>query len=97
VSDDELLMRYVVGKDDVEAMRAAGAPREYPSGRKPLLALLENLTRRADCRHICIRKDGLSVILGTRADVVAVADNQQDEPDPAHSQKAIAKNSRAPS
>jgi oxaloacetate decarboxylase alpha subunit len=45
VSDDELLMRYVVGKDDVEAMRAAAGPREYISARKPLLALLQDLTR----------------------------------------------------
>jgi oxaloacetate decarboxylase alpha subunit len=67
-SDDELLMRYVAGKDDVDAMRAAGAPKEYLSASKPLLVLLANLTRRADCHHICIRKDGLSVTLGKRVD-----------------------------
>ncbi|HEX9145076.1 MAG TPA: hypothetical protein VGA09_12440, partial [Candidatus Binatia bacterium] len=67
VSDDELLMRYVVGKDDVEAMRAASGPREYISASKPLLALLENLTRRSDCHQIYIQKDGLSVTLGKRA------------------------------
>jgi oxaloacetate decarboxylase alpha subunit len=66
VSDDELLMRYVVGKDDVEAMRAASGPREYISASKPLLALLENLTRRSDCHQIYIQKDGLSVTLGKR-------------------------------
>jgi oxaloacetate decarboxylase alpha subunit len=91
VSDDELLMRYVVGKDDVDAMRAAGGPREYLSASKPLLALLESLTRRTDCRRICIRKHGLSVTLGKKADVVTFPDNQNDEPNPAHTQKVIAK------
>jgi oxaloacetate decarboxylase alpha subunit len=67
VSDDELLMRYVVGKDDVEAMRAASGPREYVSASKPLLALLENLVRRSDCRQIYIQKDGFSVALEKRA------------------------------
>jgi len=67
VNDDELLMRYVVGKDDVEAMRAAAAPREYISARKPLLTLLQDLTRRTECRQIYIQKDGLSVTLEKRA------------------------------
>jgi oxaloacetate decarboxylase alpha subunit len=67
VSDDELLMRYVVGKDDVEAMRSASGPREYVSASKPLLALLENLTRRSDCNQIYIQKDGLAVTLEKRA------------------------------
>src|SRR3990172_8670289 len=67
VSDDELLMRYVVGEDDVEAMRAAAGPREYISARKPLLPLLQDLTRRTDCRQIYIQKDGLSVTLEKRA------------------------------
>jgi len=59
-------MRYVVGKDDVDAMRAS-RPKEYVSASKPLLALLENLTRRSDCQQIYIQKDGLSVSLEKRA------------------------------
>ena len=67
VSDDELLMRYVVGKDDVEAMRAAGGPREYAGARNPLLTLLQDLTKRTECRQIYIQKDGLSVTLEKKA------------------------------
>ncbi|MBI2182765.1 MAG: hypothetical protein HYU31_18340 [Deltaproteobacteria bacterium] len=67
VSDDELLMRYVVGKDDVEAMRAAGGPREYTGARNPLLTLLQDLTKRTECRQIYIQKDGLSVTLEKKA------------------------------
>jgi len=66
-SDDELLLRYVVGADDVEAMRAAGGPKDYISARKPLLALLHDLTRRTDCHQIYIRKDGFSVTLEKRS------------------------------
>jgi oxaloacetate decarboxylase alpha subunit len=67
LSDDDLLMRYVVGKDDVEALRRAGAPKEYVPGSKPLLGLLQELTCRKDCHQIYIRKDGLSVRLEKRA------------------------------
>jgi oxaloacetate decarboxylase alpha subunit len=63
LSDDELLMRYVVGNDDVEALRTAGAPKDYSDSRKPILALLQDLSRRKDCSQISIRKPGLSVIL----------------------------------
>ena len=68
ISDDELLMRYVVGKDDVEAMRAACSPKEYVSAKKPLLTLLQDLTRRADCRQIYIQKKEFSVTLERRAE-----------------------------
>ena len=68
ISDDELLMRYVVGKDDVEAMRAACSPKEYVSAQKPLLTLLQDLTRRADCRQIYIQKKEFSVTLERRAE-----------------------------
>ncbi len=67
LSDDELLMRYVVGNEDVEAMRAAGAPRHYREGQIPLLALLEDLTRRSDCSQIHVRKPGFSLALEKRS------------------------------
>jgi len=67
VSDDELLMRYVAGKDDVEAMRAAGGPREYAGAKNPLLTLLQDLTRRTECRQIYIQKDRFSVTLEKKA------------------------------
>jgi oxaloacetate decarboxylase alpha subunit len=66
VSDDELLMRYVVGNEDVEALRTAGAPKDYSDGQKPILALLRDLSRRKDCSQISIRKDGLFLTLEKR-------------------------------
>jgi oxaloacetate decarboxylase alpha subunit len=63
LSDDELLMRYVAGNEDVEAMRAAGAPRDYSDVNKPLLLLLNELARRKALAHIHIRKGPLSLTL----------------------------------
>jgi hypothetical protein len=59
-------MRYVVGNEDVEALRTAGAPKEYSDSRKPILALLRDLVQRKDCHQISIRKDGMSLTLGKR-------------------------------
>lgn len=67
LSDDELLMRYVVGNQDVDALRNAGAPKDYSDSRKPILALLGDLSGRKDCSRISIRKDGLYLTLEKRA------------------------------
>jgi oxaloacetate decarboxylase alpha subunit len=67
VSDDELLMRYVVGNEDVEALRTAGAPKDYSDTGKPILALLRELSQRKDCSQISIRKQGLSLTLEKHA------------------------------
>jgi oxaloacetate decarboxylase alpha subunit len=67
LGDDELLMRYVAGNEDVEAMRAAGAPKAYTDGRNPLLTLLRELSQRQDLSQIYIRKGDLSVSLEKRA------------------------------
>ncbi len=66
LGDDELLMRYVAGNEDVEAMRAAGAPKAYSDTRNPLLTLLEELSRRKDFSRIHIRKNDLSLSLEKR-------------------------------
>jgi hypothetical protein len=67
VSDDRLLMYYVVGKEDVDALRGVGSPKEYISAKKPLLALLQDLTQRSDYRQIHIRKQGMNVSLEKRS------------------------------
>jgi oxaloacetate decarboxylase alpha subunit len=66
VGDDELLMRYVVGNEDVEALKSAAAPKEYLNGDNPLLTLIEELSRRTDYNRIYVRKAGLSVVLEKR-------------------------------
>jgi hypothetical protein len=59
-------MRYVVGNEDVESMRAAGAPKQYSDMRNPLLTLVRELTQRKDCSQIYVRKNGFSLALEKR-------------------------------
>jgi hypothetical protein len=58
-------MYYVVGKDDVDALRDVGAPKEYISARSPLVMLLQQLTRR-ECNQIYIRTKGMTLALEKR-------------------------------
>ena len=66
VNDDQLLMYYVVGKDDVDALRDVGAPKQYISARTPLLMLLQQLTRR-ECSQIYVQTKGMTLALEKRA------------------------------
>ncbi|MFQ5852047.1 MAG: hypothetical protein ACE5JU_15860 [Candidatus Binatia bacterium] len=66
VSDEELLLRLIVSKDEIGAMRAAGPPKEYLSARQSLVTLIGELTRRRNCSRIRIRKPGLTLTLEKR-------------------------------
>ena len=68
LGDDELLMRYVAGNEDVEAMRAAGAPKGYSDMSNPLLTLVQELSQRKDCSQIYVQKKGLSLTLEKRGE-----------------------------
>ena len=59
VSDEEMLLRWLLSKDEIEAMQAASPPKEYISTRRPVLTLIEELTRREDVSHIRIQNPGL--------------------------------------
>jgi oxaloacetate decarboxylase (Na+ extruding) subunit alpha len=59
VSDEELILRVIAGEAAVQAMLAAGAPREYLNARQPLIRLIAALVARRDCSRVYIRKDGL--------------------------------------
>ena len=63
LADDELLMRYVAGNEDVDATLKAGAPRAYCATGNPLLTLVQELSQRKDYSQIYVRKDGLSLTL----------------------------------
>ena len=63
VSDDELLLRYFAGKDDVEAMRASGPPKSYLSARHPLVTLVDELTRKKAPARVYIQKGDFSLRL----------------------------------
>jgi oxaloacetate decarboxylase alpha subunit len=66
VSDEELVLRVIAGDSAVNAMLAAGAPKEYVNASLPLTALIGELTRRKDCRQVYIQKNGLTLRLEKR-------------------------------
>jgi oxaloacetate decarboxylase alpha subunit len=63
VSDEELVLRVIAGGPAVDAMLAAGAPREYLSARQPLVRLIDELAGRRDCRQVFIQSKGLTLRL----------------------------------
>jgi oxaloacetate decarboxylase alpha subunit len=65
-SDEELLLRWIIGKEDVDAMRANPRPVEYFNPEQPLVNLLRELSRRAGHRQISVQTPGFSVTLEKR-------------------------------
>jgi hypothetical protein len=63
VSDEELVLRWLLNKDDIAAMRAAGPAKEYVTTRHPLVRLMAELTQRADCNLIQVSKQGFALRL----------------------------------
>src|SRR5213593_4226987 len=65
-SDEELLLRWIVGKEDIDAMRANPRPVEYLNAEQPLVNLLQELSKRTDCNQIHFQKPGFSITLEKR-------------------------------
>jgi oxaloacetate decarboxylase alpha subunit len=64
VSDDELLLRYIVREEkEIRAMREAGPIRLYPFMKNPLTALIHELVKIRDSNYISIRKGDVSITL----------------------------------
>jgi oxaloacetate decarboxylase (Na+ extruding) subunit alpha len=63
VSDEELLLRWNLNVDEIETMKAAGAPRNYLTARQPLLNLLDALSRRSNYRQIVVQKGEILISL----------------------------------
>jgi len=63
LSDEELLLRWLIGQEEIAAMKAAGPPKEYLSARHPLITLLEELTKRKGSGVIRVKKEGFSLIV----------------------------------
>jgi oxaloacetate decarboxylase alpha subunit len=66
LSDEELLLRYIIGNDDdIRAMRAAGPinPDKYVGAAAPLRTLIEELLKRKDLASVSIRSAGLDIAM----------------------------------
>ena len=66
VSDEELMLRWLLTPEEIDAMRAAPPPREYAVASHPLVTLVAELAQRTDINHIQVRKPGLSLTLDRR-------------------------------
>ena len=65
VTDDELLLRYMVGgEEEIKLMRAAGPIKEYRSASTNLLSLLQGLIDNKDLSYVYIQKGESSLSLG---------------------------------
>lgn len=63
VSDDELLLRYFAGQEDVERMKSAPTVQPYMSAQQPLVLLIEELTKRKTFRQIVVQRGELAISL----------------------------------
>ena len=63
VSDEELVLRVIVGDPAVDAMLAAGAPKDYSAVSQPLALLISELSKRKQYRQVYIQKNGLTLRL----------------------------------
>jgi oxaloacetate decarboxylase (Na+ extruding) subunit alpha len=66
VSDEDLVLRVYAGEEHVKALATAGRPPEVLNAKQPLIRLIEELSRKKDCRQVFIRKAGFSLALGKR-------------------------------
>lgn len=64
ISEDELLLRVLFPEEHVDATLAAGPIQTaYPSGHKPILALIQELTKRSDYASIHIQKGNFRLFI----------------------------------
>ena len=71
ISDDELLLRTLFPEEIVDATLAAGPIRAtYPSGHKPIVALIQELTQKEDSSYIHIAKGDFKLTLQRAARTV---------------------------
>ncbi len=63
VSDEELVLRVIAGDPAVDAMLAAGAPKDYSAISQPLALLISELAKRKQYRQVYIEKNGMMLRL----------------------------------
>ena len=66
VSDEELLLRWLLHEEEIAAMRAAGPIREYVTAINPLVALIEEMAQRTDVSRIHVEKPDFALTLEKR-------------------------------
>ena len=64
VSDDELILRFIVQEErEIQAMRAAGPIKEYFTSANPLVMLIHESLRQEQMGYVHVRKEGFAMTL----------------------------------
>lgn len=63
VADEELLLRWLLSKDDIAKMRAAGPAKPYVTTRHPLVKLMAELAQSTETNLIQVSKPGFALTL----------------------------------
>ena len=66
VSDEELLLRWLLHEEEIAAMRAAGPIREYVTAINPLVSLIEEMAQRTDLSRIHVEQPDFALTLEKR-------------------------------
>ncbi len=67
ISDEDLLLQWLLNKDDIAAMRAAGPCQEYNTAQHSLVQLVKELTQRSNTNNLIhVSKPGFSLSLERR-------------------------------
>ena len=69
LSEEDLLLRYLVRKEEIETMRAAGPVKEYRTDTDTLLSLVADLSKLTDTNTIQVSKPGFKLSLGKNAPI----------------------------
>jgi oxaloacetate decarboxylase alpha subunit len=67
ISDEDLILRAIVGDDAVEVVGSADDPREHLSSDRPLIQLLDELINQQRHRSVAVHRPGLSLTIERRA------------------------------
>lgn len=64
VSDDELILRFIIQEEkEIQAMRAAGPPKEYFTSANPLVMIIHELLRKGELGYVQVKKGDFSLTL----------------------------------
>jgi oxaloacetate decarboxylase alpha subunit len=63
ICDDELLLRWNLSTEEIEAMKTAGTPKEYLTAHRPLVTLIDALSKRNGYRQILVQKGDMVISL----------------------------------
>jgi oxaloacetate decarboxylase alpha subunit len=63
VSDEELVLRVIAGHTAVEEMITAGGPKEYLNASRPVVYLIDELSRKKQLGYVYIRKGDFSLAM----------------------------------